>query len=56
MTIILKDLSNSSILWEGFEDEFGNYSGTPPTEDYDYSPCEISTETLNKYYSLDVFP
>nr|ABS18381.2 CXCR1 [Bos taurus] len=55
MTIILKDLSNSSYLWEGFEDEFENYSGTPPTEDYDYSPREISTETLNKYAVVVIY-
>ncbi|OWK12795.1 CXCR2 [Cervus elaphus hippelaphus] len=48
MTIILNDFYNSSYLWEGFEDEFGNYTGTPPTEDDDYI-CDVSTETLNKH-------
>ncbi|XP_040084315.1 C-X-C chemokine receptor type 1 [Oryx dammah] len=51
MTIILQDLFNSSYSWEGFED----YIGTPPTEEFDYSPCEISTETLNKYAVVVIY-
>ncbi|XP_004262780.2 C-X-C chemokine receptor type 2 [Orcinus orca] len=55
MTIILNDLFNYTDLWELFEDEFANFTGTPPTEGRHYSPCKMDTETLNKYAVVVVY-
>ncbi|KAK2498782.1 hypothetical protein MC885_001688 [Smutsia gigantea] len=47
MALVLENLWNDTDWWSLIEDEFKNFTGTPPTEKYS-SPCRLDTETLNK--------
>lgn len=47
MAVVLENIWNDTDWWMFIEDEFQNFTGTPPTEKY-YSPCRLDTETLNK--------
>lgn len=53
MTVFMINMWNITDWWESAEDEFGDFTGTPPTEIY--SPCKIDTETLNKYAVVVIY-
>ncbi|XP_045875372.1 C-X-C chemokine receptor type 2-like [Meles meles] len=50
MIFLMENVWNDTDEWY---DDFGNFSGTPPTEIY--SPCRIDTETLNKYAVVVIY-
>ncbi|XP_019493736.1 PREDICTED: C-X-C chemokine receptor type 2-like [Hipposideros armiger] len=51
MTIFVENIWNYTDLW--LYDEFENWTGTPPTEKY--SPCQLDTDTLNKYAVVIIY-
>nr|XP_025857834.1 C-X-C chemokine receptor type 2-like [Vulpes vulpes] len=53
MTVFMINMWNVTDWWESGEDEFGDITGTPPTEIY--SPCKIDTETVNKYAVVVIY-
>ncbi|XP_043433732.1 C-X-C chemokine receptor type 2-like [Prionailurus bengalensis] len=52
MIVFMENIGNDTDWWE-LMDEFANFTGTPPTEEY--SPCRIEIETLNKYAVLVIY-
>uniref|UniRef100_A0A452V0Y8 G-protein coupled receptors family 1 profile domain-containing protein n=1 Tax=Ursus maritimus TaxID=29073 RepID=A0A452V0Y8_URSMA len=50
MIFFMEDLWNDTDDWD---EEFGNISGTPPTDTY--RPCRIDTETLDKYVVVVIY-
>uniref|UniRef100_A0A7N5P221 C-X-C chemokine receptor type 2 n=1 Tax=Ailuropoda melanoleuca TaxID=9646 RepID=A0A7N5P221_AILME len=50
MIFFMENLWNDTDDWD---EEFGNISGTPPTDTF--SPCRVDTETLDKYVVVVIY-
>ncbi|XP_003405954.3 C-X-C chemokine receptor type 1 [Loxodonta africana] len=53
MADIIDNIWNVTDLWKWFDD-ISNFTGMPPTEE-DVGPCNIETETLNKYIVVTIY-